>query len=87
MLSTGLDEGQRYTLQGIVPVVPSDEEIGSARPGDVVVPAPRGVPDIAATRSSEVTASATSAALVARALETYLHETGFFSHGIEASGD
>ena len=87
VLSTGLVAGQSYTLQGIVPVVPSDEEIGSAKPGDVVVPAPRGVPDIVATRSSEVTASATSAALVARALEVYLHDTGFFSHGIEASGD
>ncbi|SDD43313.1 Transglutaminase-like superfamily protein [Sanguibacter gelidistatuariae] len=87
VLSTGLTQGEKYTLDAVIPAVPSDEEIGSARPGDVIQPAPVGVPDIVVTRSSEVSASATTAALVARNLETYLHDTGFFSHGIEASGD
>lgn len=87
VLSTGLAPGQSYTLQAVVPQVPSDEEIGAAKPGDVVIPAPQGVPDIVVSRSSEVSASATTAALVSRALETYLHDVGFFSHGIEASGD
>lgn len=87
VLSTGLTPGATYTLDAVVPAVPTDEEIGAAKPGDVIQPAPVGVPDLVVTRSSEVSASAATAALVSRNLETYLHETGFFSHGIEASGD
>ena len=87
VLMQGLDAGQRYTLDAIVPVVPTDEDLGSAPPADVVVPDPVGVPDVVVSRATEVGQNATTAALVSRAIESYLHDTGFFSHGIEASGD
>lgn len=87
VLMQGIDAGQRYTLDAVVPVVPTDEDLGSAPPADVIVPEPVGVPDVVVSRATEVGQNATTAALVSRAIESYLHDTGFFSHGIEASGD
>lgn len=87
VLVQGIATGQRYTLDAVIPEVPTDEELGTAPPADVVVPDPVGVPDIVANRSTEVGQNATTAALVSRAIEAYLHDTGFFSHGLEAAGD
>ncbi|MBI9115948.1 transglutaminase domain-containing protein [Sanguibacter sp. YZGR15] len=87
VLTDGVGPEQSYTLEAVLPPVPTDEEIGDADPGQVVVPQLVGVPDVVTSRSTEVAARATTAALAARAIESYLHDTGFFSHGIEAAGD
>jgi transglutaminase-like putative cysteine protease len=85
-LSTGLASGQSYTLDAVVPSVPTDEEIGDAQPGSVGLSKPQSVPEIVATRASEIVANSTSPALAARSLETYLHDSGFFSHGDAVGG-
>lgn len=81
VLSTSLVPGQTYTLDAVVPAPVTDQEIGDAQASSLAVPAPQQVPDIVVERAKQVTASATSPAGAARAIETYLHETGYFSHG------
>ena len=81
VLSTSLVPGQAYTLDAVVPAPVTDQEIGDAQASSLAVPAPQQVPDIVVERAKQVTASATSPAGAARAIETYLHETGYFSHG------
>lgn len=81
VLSTSLVAGQSYTLDAVVPAPVSDEEIGDAQASSLAVPAPQQVPDVVVERAKQVTANATSPAGAARAIETYLHDTGYFSHG------
>ncbi|ACZ20525.1 Na+-driven multidrug efflux pump [Sanguibacter keddieii DSM 10542] len=81
VLSTSLVPGQRYTLDAVVPGPVTDEEIGSARASSLALPAPQQVPDVVVERAKQVTANASSPAGAARAIETYLHDTGYFSHG------
>lgn len=81
VLSTSLVAGQSYTLDALVPAPLTDEEIGDAQASSLAVPAPQQVPDIVVERAKQVTANATSPAGAARAIETYLHDTGYFSHG------
>lgn len=81
VLSTSLVPGQRYTLDAVVPAPVTDEEIGSAQASSLALPAPQKVPDVVVERAKQVTANATTPAAAARAIETYLHDTGYFSHG------
>lgn len=86
-LDLELTEGQRYTLQAVVPPVRTDEEIGAAKPGNVTMREPSSVPEIVRSRASEVTTQDLNPAQQARSIEQHLVTSGFFSHGIEANGD
>lgn len=87
VLPEGLSAGDRYVLDAVVPPVPDDAALGSAQVGRIDLPDPLQVPDAVGTKAADIASSATTPALVARALEATLAQTGWFSHGIAESND
>ncbi|MCL3863200.1 transglutaminase domain-containing protein [Actinotalea sp. K2] len=81
VLTGGVPAGTRWTVDVVVPTVPTDEEIGAATTGAVTLPEPRAVPDAVPLLAGEIAGSASTPVLVARSLETGLVERGWFSHG------
>ncbi|WP_311836007.1 transglutaminase-like domain-containing protein [Cellulomonas fimi] len=87
VLTGGLREGLRYTVDAVVPEVPTDEDIGEAEPGRQTLPRPSGVPDVVPLLAGEIAGTASSPVEIARALEAGLVERGWFSHGLTDAGD
>lgn len=82
----GLNEAMRYRIAGTVPNDPSDVALGLLEPGAPGLGTSQNVPPVVRERGLQVTKDATTAALVARELETYLSQRGYFSHGEQAGG-
>ncbi|MFE2770949.1 transglutaminase-like domain-containing protein [Microbacterium resistens] len=78
-----LGEGDSYTVETILPRELSDEELADQGFGHVAMPKQSGVPDDVATLASEAVENAKTPIEQVRALETYFHEGGFFSHGLD----
>ncbi|MGF3057488.1 transglutaminase-like domain-containing protein [Microbacterium sp. YY-01] len=81
--TAGLSKGDTYRVAAVVPDVPSDEKLAEAEFGNIRMPKQEGVPDDIARLASETVADAKTPIEQVRALETYLAEGGFFSHGLE----
>ncbi|MGN8245120.1 transglutaminaseTgpA domain-containing protein [Cellulomonas soli] len=81
VLTGGLQQGLRYTLDVVVPPVPTDEEIGSASAADVTLPAPQAVPEVVVTTAQDVAREAGSPVQIARVLADWLSQEGFYSDG------
>ncbi|MGO1317475.1 MAG: transglutaminase-like domain-containing protein, partial [Cellulomonadaceae bacterium] len=86
VVTSGLATADRYELGAVLPGVPDDETLGDAQPAAVILPEPQAVPESVASLAGEITTSATTPALIARALEAWLAE-GYFSHGNTTAGD
>lgn len=82
----GLKQGMRYRLTGTVANEPSDVALGQLEPGGADLGASQNVPPAVRDLGLQITKDATTPALVARELETYLSERGYFSHGEQAGG-
>jgi transglutaminase-like putative cysteine protease len=87
VLTRGISEGLRYTLDVVVPPVPDDATVGEAPPAPVVVPDVTGVPDVIGATAADVARDAGTPVQIARSLQKALSEGGFFSHGITEAGD
>lgn len=87
VLTGGAEPGVRYTLETVVPPVPSDATVGEAPPAPVVVPDVSGVPEVVDATAADVARDAGDPVQIARSLEKALAEGGFFSHGIPEAGD
>ncbi|WP_448629162.1 transglutaminase family protein [Cellulomonas soli] len=81
VLTGGLHTGLSYTLDVVVPDVPTDEEIGTARASDVALPEPQAVPDVVLTTAQDVAREAGSPVQIARTLADWLSQEGFYSDG------
>ena len=81
--TTGLREGDSYTVQTTVPSAHTDEQIGDAAFGTVRLPKNENVPEELTSLAAETVSEAETPLEQARALETFLSEDGFFSHGLE----
>ncbi|GAA3807671.1 transglutaminase-like domain-containing protein [Cellulomonas soli] len=81
VLTGGVDDGLTYSLDALVPEVPSDEAIGDAAKADVSQPALVGVPDVVATTAADVARDAGSPVQIARALADWLSQEGYYSDG------
>jgi hypothetical protein len=79
----GLQAGDRYTIEAVVPPVPTRAQLADASAAPLSLPTQDGVPEGAATEASKITGSAQTAFEQADALATTLSTTGFFSHGLE----
>lgn len=79
----GLTEGDTYTVQAVIPAEVSDTELEGAEFGKVKQPRQENVPDEISGIAADVVAGALTPIEQVRALETYLSEEGFFSHGLE----
>ena len=87
VLTGGLAEGQRYTVDARIPAVPEEDEVGAAPAAAVTLPEPRSVPDVVGPVASRLVGEASTPFAVARSLETGLVERGWFSHGLTEAGD
>lgn len=82
VLTSGLDEGDEYALDVVVPDQPTEEEVAQLAPGSVVLPEAENVPDPLRQKAAEMVADATTPGEQALALESAL-TLGYFSDGLE----
>lgn len=87
LLPPGITAGTRYELTAIVPRPPQDEDLLSTNIGSVSLPEPTNVPEAIITAASDASREASSPIGIARALEQYLQDEGWFSNGQTAAGD
>ena len=83
VVAAGLEPGDAYTLQTVVATVPSDAALADVPFAPVKMPKQTGIPEKIADLASAATADAETPIERARALESWLHTDGFFSHGLE----
>lgn len=82
VVTAGLQEGDEYTLQAVIPEVPSDEQLGDQSFAPLKMPKQEGVPESLAEIAAEAVAEAETPVEQARALQQMLSEGGYFSHGL-----
>jgi hypothetical protein len=78
-----LRTGDEYALEAVMPAVPEDDQLAEVEFGSVAAPKQRNVPEELTALAAETVADAESPIEQVRALETFLAEGGFFSHGLE----
>ncbi|GEK19534.1 transglutaminase-like domain-containing protein [Cellulomonas xylanilytica] len=86
VLTGGVHEGLEYGIDVVAPRVPAATEVGSAPAADIAQPPLVGQPDAAAVTAADVARDAGSPVQISEALETWLAEEGYFSHGVDVSG-
>ncbi|UNK70424.1 transglutaminase domain-containing protein [Microbacterium sp. H1-D42] len=79
-----LKKGDTYTVESIVPVAPTDEQLKDADFANVKAHAATYAPEDLANIAAEAVTDAETPIEQARALQTYFSKGGFFSHGLEA---
>ncbi|MFC0198717.1 transglutaminase family protein, partial [Microbacterium arthrosphaerae] len=82
VVTAGLAADDAYTLDTVIPAVPSDEQLGDTAFAPLKLPKQEGVPESLAEIASETTADAATPVEQVRALQLMLSEDGFFSHGL-----
>lgn len=78
-----LHKGDTYTVQTILPAELTDTQLADMSFGKVALPEQSNVPEELTSLAAEAIAAAESPIEQVRALETFLAEGGFFSHGLE----
>ena len=80
--SSGTAAGLTYTETGIMPVVPTDDQIGKAKASSVSQPQAQDVPDSVEKFATAVAGGQSKGGEAALALANKLKESGWFSHGL-----
>ncbi|GAA1852614.1 transglutaminaseTgpA domain-containing protein [Microbacterium koreense] len=83
VVTPGLRRGDEYAVDAVVATMPEDQQLADAAFGSVTQPQQSNVPEELASLAAETVAGAESPIEQVRALETFLAEDGFFSHGLE----
>lgn len=78
----GLQAGDGYTIDTIIPKLPSDAALAEVPFAPLKMPDQEGIPDALADLASKAVADAETPIERARALESSLRTDGFFSHGL-----
>uniref|UniRef100_UPI00289D8B49 transglutaminase family protein n=1 Tax=Microbacterium sp. TaxID=51671 RepID=UPI00289D8B49 len=78
----GLAAGDAYTMTTVVPKQPSDAALADVPFAALKMPKQTGIPEKIADLASKAVADAETPIERARALESWLHTDGFFSHGL-----
>ncbi|MGM7667910.1 transglutaminaseTgpA domain-containing protein [Microbacterium sp. A93] len=81
--TTGIAEGDAYSVQTTIPAQYAEEQLVDAEFGTVRVPKHENVPEDLTALAAETVADAETPIEKVRALESFLSEDGFFSHGLE----
>lgn len=81
--TVGLSEGDRYSVQTTIAAEHTDEQIGDAAFGAVRLPKNENVPEELTSLAGETVSEAETPIEQVRALESFLSEDGFFSHGLQ----
>ncbi|MBO9627129.1 MAG: transglutaminase domain-containing protein [Microbacterium sp.] len=83
VVTTPLKKGDSYTVDTVMPTKVDDNQIADVPFGKVSLPKQSNVPEELTSLAAETVAGAESPIEQVRALETFLSEGGFFSHGLE----
>ncbi|GAA2935730.1 transglutaminase-like domain-containing protein [Microbacterium luteolum] len=78
-----LRKGDEYSVDAVMPDLPDDDQLADVEFGTVALPKQSNVPEELTSLAAETVSSAESPIEKVRALETFLSEGGFFSHGLE----
>lgn len=78
-----LQKGDEYSVDAVLPNTPDDDQLADVAFGTVASPKQRNVPEELTSLAAETVADAESPIEQVRALESFLSEGGFFSHGLE----
>ncbi|KJQ53300.1 transglutaminase-like domain-containing protein [Microbacterium sp. SA39] len=78
-----LQKGDEYSVDAVMPNAPDDDQLAEVEFGTVAKPKQSNVPEELTALAAETVASAESPIEQVRALESFLSEGGFFSHGLE----
>jgi len=84
LVTSGLGEGDSYTLTTRIPAMPSPDQLARAKVAQVVTPVPERMPEGIQDRLDEAITGTESPIAQLKAIEAYLHELGYFSHGLES---
>jgi hypothetical protein len=82
VVTVGLEKGDAYTIDAVIPEVPSDEQLADQAFAPLKMPKQEGVPESLAEIASKTVAEATTPVEQVRALQLMLSEGGYFSHGL-----
>ncbi|MEV4686955.1 transglutaminase-like domain-containing protein [Microbacterium sp. LWH3-1.2] len=82
VVTLGLEKGDEYTLDAVIPEVPSDEALADQNFAPLKMPKQVGVPESLADIASKTVAEAETPVEQVRALQQMLSEGGYFSHGL-----
>ena len=82
VVTAGLAAGDTYTVDTVLPEVPSDAALADVAFAPIKMPRQEGIPETLADLASKATADAETPIQRVRALESWLHTDGFFSHGL-----
>ncbi|WP_435749077.1 transglutaminaseTgpA domain-containing protein [Microbacterium sp. PMB16] len=78
-----LEKGDEYTVDAVMPNEFDDKQLAEVPFGKVTMPKQSNVPEELTSLAAETVAGAETPIEQVRALETFLSEGGFFSHGLE----
>ncbi|WP_382309267.1 transglutaminase domain-containing protein [Herbiconiux sp. UC225_62] len=81
--TTGLTEGDSYTVGTVIPPRLNDEQLSERAVSNIQVPRATGVPDDISTLANEYLGDADTPIEQVRNLASGLSQNGFFSHGLE----
>lgn len=82
VVTTPLTAGDTYTVDTVFPVMPTDAALADVPFAPIKMPTQDGIPESLADLASTATADAETPIQRVRALESWLHTEGFFSHGL-----
>jgi len=83
VVTAGLTKGDAYDLRTVVAAQPSDASLGKTPFAPVKMPKQEGVPQAFAAIAAKATADAETPVQQVRALQKFLADGGYFSHGLE----
>ncbi len=83
VVTHGLQTGDQYTLDVVIPGLPTEDDLEDAAFAAISTPRISNVPEGLATIASEALEADTRPVAEVNALSTYLSASGFFSHGLE----
>jgi len=83
VVTSKLKAGDTYTVDTIMPTGIDDRQLAEVEFGKVALPAQTNVPEELTSLAAETVSGAESPIEQVRALETFLAEGGFFSHGLQ----
>lgn len=82
VLTEGVPDGAQWSVDAVVPTEPDEAELEHAAVGSAHLPEALAVPEAVPLYAADVAGTASSPALVARSLEEWLAQRGWFSHGV-----
>ncbi|MBW8762995.1 MAG: transglutaminase domain-containing protein [Microbacterium sp.] len=83
VVTAKLTSGDTYTVDTVIPAKLDDTQLADVDFGKVALPKQSNVPEELTSLAAETVAGAESPIEQVRALETFLADGGFFSHGLE----